>query len=389
MLWKREKRADNAKGPNGRYARGNEELIQLSQVVKTFDTAAGKFPALRGVDLRVDDGEFVAVIGKSGSGKSTLVNMIAGIDRPTSGQVFVGNTAVHKMNEGQMAVWRGRNVGIVFQFFQLLPTLTLAENIMLPMDFCNVHKPGERRKFALELLEQMELADHANKLPAAISGGQQQRVAIARALANDPPILLADEPTGNLDSKSADSVFNLFEGLVQRGKTILMVTHDKDLAKRVTRAVQIVDGEIIEQQLANVFPVLTQAQLVAFTHKVEPENYAPGAAILRQGDVVDRFHVILKGTVEIVIRQQDGTEKIVATMANGDYFGEIELLSGGTSVATARASANSPVEVLRFDRSTFQGMLDQTPELKDSITRLAQERAAENVAARESEERHA
>ncbi len=381
MFWKRQKPKENAKGSNGLYEHGNAELIQLHRVVKTFDTAAGKFAALKDVDLRVDASEFVAVIGKSGSGKSTLINMIAGIDRPTSGEVFVGNTAIHKLNEGQMAVWRGKNLGIVFQFFQLLPTLTLIENVMLPMDFCNVHKSDERPKYAMRLLEQMEMADHAHKLPSAISGGQQQRVAIARALANDPPILLADEPTGNLDSKTADSVFELFEDLVKQGKTILMVTHDQDLAERVTRAVQIVDGEVIEKQLADVFPTLTSEQLVAFTHRVDPEHYAPGAIILQRGAPVERFHVILKGRVEIVVPQPDGSDQVVATFTRGNHFGEVELLRGGTSIATARVAADAPVQVLRVDRATFDQMMEQAPELKAHIARIVQERVAENVAA--------
>jgi ABC-type lipoprotein export system ATPase subunit len=383
MFWKRKTEPSKSKQANGLYQYGNEELIHVKQVVKTFDTAAGKFTALKGVDLRVDGGEFVAVIGKSGSGKSTLINMIAGIDRPTAGEVLIGNTAVHKLNEGQMAVWRGKNLGIVFQFFQLLPTLTLAENIMLPMDFCNVYKPGERRKRAMQLLEQMELAEHADKLPAAISGGQQQRVAIARALANDPPILLADEPTGNLDSKTADSVFSLFADLVKQGKTILMVTHDNDLAKRVTRAVQIVDGEIIETQLAKTFPVLSQAQLIAFTHNVDPEKFQPGQDILRRGEPVDKFHVIVKGRVEIIVPEADGKDKVVVTMKDGDYFGEIELMQGGASRATARAAGDSIVEVLRFDRRAFATMVEQSPELKAAIARVVEQRIAENAAARE------
>ena len=206
-----------------------DPLIQLQKVVKTFKNAAGEFRVLKGVNLNLWQGEFVAIVGKSGSGKSTLLNMITGIDHPTSGKVIIGGTDIYRLSESQRALWRGKTLGIVFQFFQLMPMLTLLENVMLPMDFCNVHKSSERRKYAMELLDQMEMADHANKLPAAISGGQQQRVAIARALANDPPILLADEPTGNLDSKTADSVFQLFEDLVKRGKTILMVTHDNDL----------------------------------------------------------------------------------------------------------------------------------------------------------------
>jgi len=228
-----------------RNPNGNRQLIDLRDVVKTYETAAGSFIALNGVDLQVDRGEFVAVVGKSGSGKSTLINMITGIDRPTSGDVLVGDTAVQTLSEGQIAVWRGKTIGIIFQFFQLLPTLTVLENVMLPMDFCNVIPSRIRQDRALDLLDQVEMADHAHKLPSAISGGQQQRVAIARALANDPPIVVADEPTGNLDSRTAESVFQLFEGLVDEGKTILMVTHDEELAQRVTRTVTIADGEII------------------------------------------------------------------------------------------------------------------------------------------------
>jgi putative ABC transport system ATP-binding protein len=218
-------------------------------VAKNYETAAGPFPALKGLDLKIDTGEFVSVVGRSGSGKSTLINMVAGIDRPTSGQVLIGDTAVHTLSEGQLAVWRGRTIGVVFQFFQLLPTLTVIENVMLPMDFCNMYSARERKERALYLLEEMEMADHAYKLPSAVSGGQQQRVAIARALANDPPILAADEPTGNLDSKTADSVFRLFEKQVGAGKTILMVTHDRELSKRATRIVNLADGEIINDLL--------------------------------------------------------------------------------------------------------------------------------------------
>ena len=226
-----------------------EPLIRLNEVVKTYDTGEVPFTALRGVNLDVGEGEFVGLIGKSGSGKTTLINMITGIDRPTSGHVDISGTPVHKLNENQLAIWRGKTIGVVFQFFQLLPTLTVAENVMLPMDFCNMFSPAERPKRALHLLDQVEMADQANKLPSALSGGQQQRVAIARALANDPPILAADEPTGNLDSKTADAVFSLMECLVDEGKTIIMVTHDNDIASRVRRSLHVSDGEIVEERL--------------------------------------------------------------------------------------------------------------------------------------------
>jgi putative ABC transport system ATP-binding protein len=239
--------AQNRNG-NGIANQVTDHLVMLHDVVKEYNTPAGKFRALDGIDLTVDSGEFMAVIGKSGSGKSTLTNMITGIDRPSSGEVIVAGTAVHKMNEGQTAVWRGRNVGVVFQFFQLLPTLTVIENVMLPMDFGGLYSDRERRERALHLLELVEMESQAYKMPTEISGGQQQRVAIARSLANDPPIIVADEPTGNLDSKTADAVFGLFEELVAGGKTIVMVTHDDDLASRATRAVTIADGRIASDE---------------------------------------------------------------------------------------------------------------------------------------------
>ncbi len=237
----------DANGNGVGHAQDQSTLIDVRDVVKVYETGAGKFTALKSVNMQVSTHEFVAVIGKSGSGKSTLVNMISGIDRPSSGEVFVDSTPIHKLNEGQLAVWRGKSLGVIFQFFQLLPSLTVVENVMLPMDFCNMYAPRERFDRAMSLLEHVGIAEHAHKLPSATSGGQQQRAAIARALANDPPIILADEPTGNLDSRTADQVFSLFSTLVQEGKTIMMVTHDKDLAKRVTRAVTVADGEIVDE----------------------------------------------------------------------------------------------------------------------------------------------
>ncbi len=231
-------------------APANNSLIDLCGVTKTFESAAGTFTALQGIDLQVSAGEFVAVIGKSGSGKSTLLNMIAGIDRPTSGEVLVNGSAIHRFSEGQVATWRGRNLGLVFQFFQLIPTLTAVENIMLPMDFCNMYSDGERERRALYLLELMDIAGQADKLPSALSGGEQQRVAIARALANDPPLIVADEPTGNLDSKTAAMIFLLFQDLVKQGKTVLMVTHDKELARTVPHKIEIADGRINSNYLS-------------------------------------------------------------------------------------------------------------------------------------------
>ena len=220
-------------------------LMTLMGVKKAFKTEAGEFFALKGIDLDINKGEFIGVVGKSGSGKSTLINMITGIDRPSSGEIWVNGQAIHGLDENSMARWRGRNMGVVFQFFQLLPTLTVIENVMLPMDFCRLYTRKERKARAMELLDRVDMADQANKLPSQISGGQAQRVAIARSLSTDPPIVMADEPTGNLDSKTADAVFHLFEDLVKQGKTFLMVTHDNELAGRLNRVITIADGMLV------------------------------------------------------------------------------------------------------------------------------------------------
>jgi putative ABC transport system ATP-binding protein len=224
-------------------------LIDLEDVVKDYVTEAGPFRALKSVSLQVDAGEFIAVVGRSGSGKSTLMNMITGIDRPTAGSLVVGGTNLSRLGESRMAQWRGRTVGVIFQFFQLLPTLTVVENVMLPMDFAGLWSPKERYERAMHLLELVGLEDQARKLPSSTSGGQQQRAAIARSLANDPPIVVADEPTGNLDAVTAEEVFELFESLVAGGRTIVMVTHDPDLAARTRRTVHMVDGRILDGTL--------------------------------------------------------------------------------------------------------------------------------------------
>ena len=232
---------------NGQKAQFNGRLVDLHQVVKTYQGSAGTFTALKGVDLQVETGAFVSIIGKSGSGKSTLINIITGIDRPTSGEVIVDHTQIHRLNEEQIAIWRGRSIGVIFQFFQLLPTLTAVENILLAMDYGGQIPRAERPERALYLLERVGMAHQAHRLPNSLSGGQQQCVAIARALANDPVLLTADEPTGNLDSKSAEMVFHLFETLAQSGKTILMVTHDNELAARAQRTIRLADGLIVDE----------------------------------------------------------------------------------------------------------------------------------------------
>lgn len=226
-----------------------QPLIELRDVVKTYSTAAGDFAALKGINMQIGAGEFVGIVGKSGAGKSTLLNMITGVDHLSEGEVVIhangSPVSVHKKKEDEIALWRGQTLGIVFQSFQLLPMLTLVENITLPMDLCGNFSPKQSRQRALELLRLVEIEEHADKLPAFISGGQQQRVAIARALANDPPILIADEPTGSLDSVTAEHIFEVFEHLVtEQGKTIVMVTHDESLSPRFSRTLRITDGEL-------------------------------------------------------------------------------------------------------------------------------------------------
>jgi putative ABC transport system ATP-binding protein len=227
---------------------GKDPLVNVRDVVKSFPVGSTSVTVLKSICLEVNTGEFISVVGPSGNGKSTLLNMITGIDRPTSGEVLVTGREVHRMSENQLAAWRGQHVGIIFQFFQMLPSLSLLQNVILPMDFAHKYSNRERRERAMSLLETVDLADQAHKLPSMVSGGQQQRAAIARALANDPDLIVADEPTGNLDTRTANDVFDLFLKLVDEGKTMIMVTHDKELARRVPRVVEIIDGRITRDE---------------------------------------------------------------------------------------------------------------------------------------------
>lgn len=224
----------------------SENFIELRNVSKEYRSSGETaFVALRDVSLRVRAGELVTILGRSGSGKSTLLNLLAGLDQATRGEISVAGETIHGLSENRLARWRGRAVGVVFQFFQLLPTLTVQENILLAMDFVGVVPSSERRRRAAELLELVRIANQADKLPAQLSGGEQQRAAIARALANDPPLLLADEPTGNLDTATSDAVLDLFVELAQNGKTIIVVTHDEEMTSRADRVVRLADGRIV------------------------------------------------------------------------------------------------------------------------------------------------
>ena len=361
---------------------GRSHMIDLRDVHKYYKTAIGDYHALNSIDLQIEAGEFVSVIGKSGSGKSTLLNMITGIDHPTTGEVHVNSTAVHELNENRMARWRGKNLGIVFQFFQLLPTISVIENIMLPMDFCRTYPMREREPRALELLELVELADHAYKLPTALSGGQQQRVAIARALANDPPIVIADEPTGNLDSKTAESVFALFNDLVSKGKTIIIVTHDSALAKRTHRTALIADGEIVNEYVAKAMPTLSQDQLLRATRSAKNIAYEPGTMILSEGTNADCFYIVSKGTVEVVLPRINQSDVIALQLGPGKYFGEMEFFHEKKHKASIRASEHGSVEVLCISYDELNELLGQSPVTREALQQSADEHEAENVARR-------
>ena len=387
-------------------------LIQMRGIVKTFKTPAGEFTALKGIDVDFNQGDFVSVVGKSGSGKSTLVNMITGIDRPTSGEVKIGDVAVHEMDESSMSRWRGRNLGIVFQFYQLLPMLSLVENVMLPMDFCGMVAPEEREARAMALLDMVGLADDAHRMPEAVSGGQQQSAAVARALANDPPIIVADEPTGNLDSGAAERVFQLFEELAARDKTIIMVTHDQALARRASRRMLLSDGEMINEAVATSLPLLTHEQMLRATKHIETRWFGPGEAIIREGEPNEHFYMVAKGEVEVTLMRPGGTEETIARMGPGEYFGEVTMmqtlqsvlpgrrlepstllrtgssmgsvgLSGtawGRSIASVKAARWAPVEVAALGRRVFAELMGEAHAMREAIGQVVRERLAENAA---------
>jgi putative ABC transport system ATP-binding protein len=341
-------------------------FISLENIVKVFKTPAGEFHALKNITMGFDQGEFTAIMGKSGSGKSTLINMITGIDHPSSGVVRIGSTELYKFKEGQMAEWRGRNLGIVFQFFQLLPTLTILENVILPMDYCNIHPPAEREKRAHDLLRRLDLDDFSDKLPAGVSGGQQQIAAIARALANDPPIIIADEPTGNLDSRTAEMVLNIFEQLAREGKTILIVTHDPILARRATRRVIISDGELVNEDVYHALPHLSHPEMLALTKMVRVRQFAAGATIARQGGVDEGLIIISKGKVEVRRSRFLKHEEVITTLHAGDCITELDMLEIPSMDLTFQAVEGS-VEALCISLEQFNKMLSEHPTIESAL----------------------
>jgi ABC-type lipoprotein export system ATPase subunit len=355
-------------------------MIETHKIVKTFKNAAGEFVVLKGIDLTIKRGQFVSIVGKSGSGKSTLLNMITGIDHPTSGQMVVGGTDIyHNMTESARSRWRGKNLGIVFQFFQLLPMLTLLENVMLPMDYAEMYDFDERPQKAKELLKLVGLEKEASKLPAALSTGQQQAAAIARAMACDPPLLVADEPTGNLDSKSADKIIEVFEHLVERDKTIVMVTHDPSLTSRTHRNIIISDGELIDETVSRSLPLLRHRHMLEITKTATRKTFQPGETILECGQGVTELYLIARGSVNVMKKNDDG-EKLLARLQADDFFGEIELLRGGQSIACVRASDESPVETLVINGEDFLRIVKESPITAEALGKIVEARLKENRA---------
>jgi len=352
-----------------------EAMIQLHGVVKRFSNAAGEFIVLKGVDLTINRGEFVSIVGKSGSGKSTLLNMVTGIDHPSDGQVVVNGKDIYTgVTESQRSKWRGKNLGIVFQFFQLLPMLTLLENVMLPMDYVDMYDFDERPKRAMDLLELVGLEKFAHKLPALVSTGQQQLAAIARAMACDPPLLVADEPTGNLDTRSADTIIQLFEGFVAQGKTVVMVTHDPSLTSRTHRNIIISDGETIDETVSKCLPQLRHRHMLEFTKIAAEHVYQPGESIIVRNQPVDHFFMIRKGQVDVVLLDGKNQEYVVSNLGRGEFFGEVELMRGGMSIANVRAGGSQPVEVVYIPRADFMRVIEESPITAEAIGKIVQER---------------
>jgi putative ABC transport system ATP-binding protein len=343
----------------------------MQGVSKVFRTAAGNFEALKDINVGFYPGEFVSIVGKSGSGKSTLINMVTGIDHPSQGTVCIGNTDIHQMGESGMAVWRGRNLGIVFQFFQLLPMLSILENTLLPMDFCNMYPVAERETRAMDLLAMVGLEDFARKLPSELSGGQQQAAAIARALANDPPIIVADEPTGNLDSRTADIVFDIFTNLVSHGKTVLMVTHDRGLAERTNRVLVIVDGELVNEAISSTFLTLPHAELLWLTKHMQADRLEPGEVIARGRAPSTGLFLVRRGQLELGAVGGGGR---LLRAGPGEFISPSDLKALNLPDAELRAAPGRPVEFLQLESANLQTWFDRYPPAHNLLENSAADR---------------
>jgi putative ABC transport system ATP-binding protein len=351
-----------------------EPLIVMAEITKTFLTPAGEFKALKGVNACFYPGEFASVVGKSGSGKSTLINMLTGIDHPTSGRVRVGQIYIHDLNESEMSLWRGRHLGIVFQFFQLLPMLSLIENVVLPMDLCNVYSPDEREDRAMELLRLVGLEGYAHSLPQSISGGQQQSAAVARALANDPAIILADEPTGNLDSRTAESIFEILLNLARQGKTIIMVTHDPGLASRTDRTILLSDGEQIDERVVRAFPDLSHPRLLWLSHQLKARTFKPGEILLDGEKSPSGLFLVTGGGLEVAFNGHGRQpESKVAVLQEGAFISPLNGDLGPSSITRLEASPEGGLDALVLSPADLERWLEEAPADREKLRQSVQE----------------
>lgn len=346
----------------------SEPLIRMRDIVKTYKTPAGDFPALKGVSADFHPGQFVSIIGKSGSGKSTLLNMLTGIDRPNSGSIQIGNIHLQNLTESEFSIWRGKNLGIVFQFFQLLPMLSLLENTILPMDFCNMYQPVERMKRASDLLGLVGLDKYLHKPPAAVSSGQEQCAAIARALANDPPIIVADEPTGNLDSRTAELVLGIIDELVKRGKTILVVTHDEAVASRASRILVICDGELVNESISTAYPGLSHRTMLMLSHRMKTAEYPAGGELPNTGPGRPACLVVTKGQLKVSGKGAERRQSITP----GKNLSRFDEIFNGPGQPELRASGQSPLEILYLNDQDLNECLAAANDLEPCLRGLPQ-----------------
>ncbi len=351
---------------------GLQPILELRGVTKVYEDGVTPFTALNAIDAVIYPGEYVGVIGKSGAGKTTLVNMITGVDSLTSGQVLFQGMDTRQFSESQMSLWRGRNIGVVLQSFQLLPTLSLVDNILLSMDFCGTYDARRSYERALRLLEQVELQDHAYKKPSAISGGQQQRVAIARALANDPPLIIGDEPTGSLDSVTAETIYQIFDDLVKQGKTILIATHDTSLSQRAHRNLLLSNGELIHPAVAQALPLLSHEQMLEVTHLAQVRTFMPGEVLIHQGEALQLIYIIDQGQVEIGLERPGAGPVQVDRLGPGELPGMAAVLDGGIAPISAWAASGGPVRALALPIQPFNAILASSEEMREALVEKAQ-----------------
>ena len=359
-------------------------VIETVDITKIFGVGDVSVVALNGVSIRIAAGEFIAIMGPSGSGKSTLMHILGCLSRPTSGKYILDGEDVSNLDKVELAGVRNRKLGFIFQAYNLLARTSALKNVTLPLlynhDGLISREEGEQK--ARAVLETVGLADRIHHQPHELSGGQQQRVAIARALINDPTLVIADEPTGNLDSKTAATVFALFNQLVSEGKTVIIVTHDSSLAKRAHRTALIADGEIVNEYVTKALPMLTHDQLLLATHRLKPRQYEAGAMILVEGKNSDAFYIVSKGTVEVVLPRQNQSDVIALELGPGKYFGEMEFFHERRSRASIRACESCPVEVLAISYDQLNELLGQSEVTRETLHKMADKHKAENLARR-------